>query len=61
MGEEKKLENTGDNRKGSIIQLSGTAYIKAGAFLKKQDPEIQAKIDEIIRQFEEKKRKEKCQ
>lgn len=57
MGEEKKIENTGDERKGSVITLSGTAYIKAGAYLKSKDPEIQAKIDEIVRLIKEKKEK----
>jgi len=47
-----------EERKGEVIQLSGTAYIKAGAYMKAQDPEIQKKIDELLAELRKKKAKE---
>ena len=44
-----------EERKGEIIHLSGTAYVKAGAFFGGRDPELKKKIDEVLEELNKKK------
>ena len=51
MGEEKEVKE----REGQVIQLSGTAYIRAGAFFGSKKAEAQKVIDAIVEELKKKK------